>query len=169
MSGYEKLLIPSEKWLNYLQTVETLIRCHILWHLIWVCTVCQLPFYGSPDYNGLTFHKNVAAGIFFFKSFSEGALFTCIRDIFRETGMMMMMMMIWCFMPLSTKKSGYFSYFSMKTYVVVLIRRAWLEVLLISTHNIFFTEKYFFPLIPLIIWSYVYAVCLKMNASQRTC
>ena len=21
--------------------------------LIWVCTVCQLPFYGSPDYNGL--------------------------------------------------------------------------------------------------------------------
>ena len=21
--------------------------------LIWVCTVCQLPFYGSPNYNGL--------------------------------------------------------------------------------------------------------------------
>ena len=20
---------------------------------LWVCTVCQLPFYGSPDYNGL--------------------------------------------------------------------------------------------------------------------
>ena len=33
--------------------METLIRCHILRHLIWVCTVCQLPFYGSPDYNGL--------------------------------------------------------------------------------------------------------------------
>ena len=34
--------IPEEKWLNYLQTVETKIRCHILWHLIWVCTVCHL-------------------------------------------------------------------------------------------------------------------------------
>ena len=22
------------------QTVLTLIRCHIMWHLIWVCTVC---------------------------------------------------------------------------------------------------------------------------------
>ena len=47
--GYE---ILREKWLNYLQTVETLIRRHILRRLIWVCTVCQLPFYGSPDYNG---------------------------------------------------------------------------------------------------------------------
>ena len=37
----------------YLQTVETLIRCHILRRLIWVCTVCQLPFYGSTDYKGL--------------------------------------------------------------------------------------------------------------------
>ena len=44
--------IPWEKRLNYLQTVETLIRRHNLWRLIWVCTVCQLPFYGSPDYNG---------------------------------------------------------------------------------------------------------------------
>ena len=26
---------------------------HVLLHLIWVCTVCQFPFYGSPDYNGL--------------------------------------------------------------------------------------------------------------------
>ena len=34
--------IPREKWLNCLQTVETLIRCCILQHLIWVCTVCQL-------------------------------------------------------------------------------------------------------------------------------
>ena len=33
--------IPREKWLNCLQTVETLIRGHILWPLIWVCTVCQ--------------------------------------------------------------------------------------------------------------------------------
>ena len=30
-----------EKWLNYLQTVETLIRGRVLWRLIWVCTVCQ--------------------------------------------------------------------------------------------------------------------------------
>ena len=47
------LHIPKEKWLNYLQTVETLIRCRVLRHLIWGCTVCQLPFYRSPDYNGL--------------------------------------------------------------------------------------------------------------------
>ena len=26
---------------------------NILRHLIWVCTVCQLPFLGSPDYNEL--------------------------------------------------------------------------------------------------------------------
>ena len=45
--------IPKEKWLNDLQTVETLIRRRILRRLIRVCTVCQLPFYGSPDYNGL--------------------------------------------------------------------------------------------------------------------
>ena len=48
------LHIPREKWLNHLQTVDTLIRCHILWHLIWVCTVCQLLFLGSLDYTGLT-------------------------------------------------------------------------------------------------------------------
>ena len=39
MSGYE-IDIPREKWLNYLQTVETHIRRHVLWRLIWVCTVC---------------------------------------------------------------------------------------------------------------------------------
>ena len=26
--------------------------------LIWVCTVCQLPFYKSPDYNGLRLLEN---------------------------------------------------------------------------------------------------------------
>ena len=36
--------IPREKVLNYQQTVETLIRCCVLRHLIWVCTVCHLPF-----------------------------------------------------------------------------------------------------------------------------
>ena len=50
------LHIPREKWLNYLQTVETLIRRHVR-HLIWVCTVCQLPFYGPPDYNGLKSYR----------------------------------------------------------------------------------------------------------------
>ena len=42
------LYIPRDKWLNYLQTLETLIRLGILWHLIRVCTVCHLPFWGSP-------------------------------------------------------------------------------------------------------------------------
>ena len=46
------LHIPREKWLNYLQTVETLIR-RILRCLIWFCTIYQLPSYGSPNYNGL--------------------------------------------------------------------------------------------------------------------
>ena len=36
--------IPREKWLNCLQTVGTQIRHCFLWHLIWVCTVCQLRF-----------------------------------------------------------------------------------------------------------------------------
>ena len=53
MSGYEIYIFLQKKLLNYLQTLETLIRCRILRHLIWVCTVCQLPFCGSPDYNGL--------------------------------------------------------------------------------------------------------------------
>ena len=42
-----------EKWLNSLQTVETLIRRCILQRLIWVCIVWWVPFYRSPDYNGL--------------------------------------------------------------------------------------------------------------------
>ena len=45
--------VPRENCFNYLQTVKTLIRCCVLWHLIWVNTVCQLPFYGFPDYNWL--------------------------------------------------------------------------------------------------------------------
>ena len=28
-------------------------QSHVLRRLIWVCTVCQVLFYGSPDYNGL--------------------------------------------------------------------------------------------------------------------
>ena len=39
-----KLDIPRENWLNYSQTVKTLIRRRVLRRLIWVCTVCQLPF-----------------------------------------------------------------------------------------------------------------------------
>ena len=38
------LHIPGEKRLNYLQTVETLIRQNVARHLIGVCIVCQLPF-----------------------------------------------------------------------------------------------------------------------------
>ena len=37
--------------------METLIRRRVLQHLIWVCTVCQFPFYRSPDYNGLRVEK----------------------------------------------------------------------------------------------------------------
>ena len=49
--------IPREKWPNYLQTVDTLSRCLILQCLIWVCTVCQLPFrslqlqWVTPEYH----------------------------------------------------------------------------------------------------------------------
>ena len=43
-----------KKCLNYLQTVETLINRRVLRRLIWVCTVCHLPSYGSPGYNVLT-------------------------------------------------------------------------------------------------------------------
>ena len=53
MSGYEIYIFLEKKWLNYFQTVETLIRRRVLQRLIWVCTVCRLSFYGSPDYNGL--------------------------------------------------------------------------------------------------------------------
>ena len=53
---YVRLLnlhIPREKWLHFLQTLVILIRLRVLRRLIWVCTICQLSFYGSPDYNGL--------------------------------------------------------------------------------------------------------------------
>ena len=33
--------------------MKTLIRRHMLWRLIWVCTVCQWPFYGFPGNSGL--------------------------------------------------------------------------------------------------------------------
>ena len=39
-----ELDIPREKWLNYLQTMETQSRRRVLWRLLWVCAVCQLPF-----------------------------------------------------------------------------------------------------------------------------
>ena len=71
--------IPREKWLNYLQTVETLIRCRIL---IWVCTVCRLPFYGSPDYNGKGLFSLHAPDI----KLQPSLLFTCestwVRNFF---------------------------------------------------------------------------------------
>ena len=44
-SRYVKLCdldIPREKWLNYLQTVENLIRCYTAQCRVWVCIVCQL-------------------------------------------------------------------------------------------------------------------------------
>ena len=40
----QDLDIPRENRLIHLQTVETLIRCRILHHLMLVCTVCQLSF-----------------------------------------------------------------------------------------------------------------------------
>ena len=40
-------------FLSWMQMVETLIGHQVLQHLSWVCTVCHLPFYGSPNYNGL--------------------------------------------------------------------------------------------------------------------
>ena len=41
--------------------------CILRW-LIWVCTVCQLPFYGSPDYNRLMLSM---LGKTFSRSYSE--------------------------------------------------------------------------------------------------
>ena len=41
------------KYLNLMQTVWTLIRRRVLRRLIWVSTVCQCPFYGTQDLNGL--------------------------------------------------------------------------------------------------------------------
>ena len=42
-----------QKFQYLMQTVKTLIRCHLLQYLIWICTVCQLPFGGFPNLNGL--------------------------------------------------------------------------------------------------------------------
>ena len=57
MQGFDLVTLGSAvnhvKW----QTVETLIRCHILCNLIWVCTACRLPFWGSPNQNKLNIAK----------------------------------------------------------------------------------------------------------------
>ena len=65
--------LDKEKWPNCLQTVETLIRCCILQCLIWVCTVCQLPFLGFPDKNGLNY--NVVLLFFRYTVFNNGSLY----------------------------------------------------------------------------------------------
>ena len=31
----------------------------LMWHLIWVCSVCQVPFYRFADYNGLMIHDRI--------------------------------------------------------------------------------------------------------------
>ena len=44
---------PFPSTLNFLlfkQTMQTLITLHILWHLIWVCTVCQCPKCPRPGF-----------------------------------------------------------------------------------------------------------------------
>ena len=53
MTKYVRLCdvdIPREKWLNYLQTLETLISHLILLRMIWVSAVANNPF----DLSGLT-------------------------------------------------------------------------------------------------------------------
>ena len=45
----EKWLSICKQWRPWSDATEWR---HILWHLIWVCTVFQLPFSGSPNYNG---------------------------------------------------------------------------------------------------------------------
>ena len=42
MLGYMMYILLKKKWLNCLQTVETLIRRRVLRRLIWVYTVCKL-------------------------------------------------------------------------------------------------------------------------------
>ena len=43
---YDLNILGGKKWLNYLQTMETLIRSHILWCLISVCTVLPITHLG---------------------------------------------------------------------------------------------------------------------------
>ena len=86
--------------LNDLQTEQTQIRCRRMRHLIWVCTVCQLPFYGSPDYNGSI--------IIFSHLFELIPPLLSAEELLRRS-------IWWLFLCI-------FSYFCMKIYVVVLIR-----------------------------------------------
>ena len=46
------------------QTVETLIRCHILCHLIWVCTVCLCPAKRTPAVYGLMIYVHLVFHVF---------------------------------------------------------------------------------------------------------
>ena len=72
--------IPREKKLNYLQTVQTLIRHCILRHLI--STVCQLPFWGSPDLNWLTVREGIR--IIFFSFLHEYTYKLCFGGEIRK-------------------------------------------------------------------------------------
>ena len=51
MSGYDIYIFLEKKMAKLLANSGDPDR--ILRHLIRICTVCQLPFYSSPDYNGL--------------------------------------------------------------------------------------------------------------------
>ena len=58
ISGYEIYTFLEKKAKLFANSGDR-IRHRVLWCLIWVCTVCQLPFYGSPDYNGLKYLSKI--------------------------------------------------------------------------------------------------------------
>ena len=52
LNGDLRLLYLTRNFLQFKQTVQTLIRRRVLWRLIWVCTVCQCQVQVLPSLHG---------------------------------------------------------------------------------------------------------------------
>ena len=104
--------------------MKTLIRCHILWHLIWVYTVSCSP---GPFVEILRANMTLSSQkLYKTKHTSVIKVMEAFFIIATEKALF------------SSEKCWYLSYFSMKTYVVGTHYKHLAEALLMSTHNVCF-------------------------------
>ena len=79
ISGYT-IKIFLDKNGQTINKLKTLIR-HRRMRLLWVCTVCQIPFYGSPDYNPTSILYKSTAGHYRPVSYPNGPITARYRFI----------------------------------------------------------------------------------------
>ena len=86
----------------------TLIRCHIMWHLIRVCTVCLCPFYGFPRKYGLRLVRQIKHLEDFDKGYKPVCQFLLPANIVCHTWLPQILSVISCFLQrLPSTKNGF--------------------------------------------------------------